>query len=47
MVFDADTSKAKQSINELTQALNKLGYGAIPNSNNRLIDAKEFEKAAA
>jgi hypothetical protein len=38
MVFDADTSKAKQSINELTQALNKLAYGSLPHNEKLLVD---------
>lgn len=46
MVFDADTNKAKQSINELTQALNKLAYGSLPHNERLLVDPSQFAEAA-
>ncbi len=44
MRFTADTSKAKQSINELQQAIQKLGYGSMPK--NAGIDPALYKKAA-
>lgn len=45
MRFTADTAKAKQSINELQQAIQKLGYGTV--GNKSIVNAAEFEKASA
>ena len=45
MRFTADTSKAKQAIQELQNSIQKLGYGMTPKDN--LIDPKKFEQASA
>ena len=42
--FTADTSKAKQQINELQQAIQKLGYGSAPKDS--LVNPADFEKAS-
>ena len=45
MRFTADTSKAKQAINDLEQSLQKLGHSTMPA--NAGIDPAQFEKASA
>lgn len=45
MRFNADTSKAKQAINDLEQSLQKLGHATMPK--NQGIDPAQFEKASA
>ena len=45
MRFTADTSKAKQAINDLEQSLQKLGHSSMPA--NAGIDPAQFEKASA
>lgn len=44
MRFTADTSKAKQQITELQQAIQKLGYGVAPKD---IINPAQFEQASA
>lgn len=44
MRFTADTSKAKQSITELQQAIQKLGYGTVSKG---VIDPAQFEQASS
>lgn len=44
MRFTADTSKAKQSITELQQAIQKLGYGT---ASKGVIDPAQFEQASS
>ena len=45
MRFTADTSKAKQQIQELQTAIQKLGYGGPVK--NEMVDPKQFEQAAS